>query len=482
MGSSKRLGPKAGRQLLGTKNKPGSKARLRTTYKGWCPLRDDLSLVGSAVEERELSELTPEIFYKEFVSPRKPVKLKAAAAAEAPLALLFGLRGEAAKWTLPGAAGTAALRDGPAGTCSVVAEFRKSARSMFGQEDAKDRRTTTLAEFCKDLESGSELGYLSTQQLPEDEDGCPIALAAPHVQKLLAPAERLRPELLGSLVPLQYNIWFGRTADGSSSGLHHDFHDNIYAVLRGGKEFRLFSPRCIDFLDLAGAKRTRPQVHANGLISYGTGIRDDGAPESIVRSWKRKAAGEPGNHAGALAMDDSDDEAMLEDALNLAMEGEESEDGGPSTGVPDSFSRFSTVGTIAADLVHSSNVTPVPKELAGKHLTARLQAGDLLYLPASWFHEVLSRGGDAGGHLAFNLWIAPPNSTGSFSRPYEDGFWEEKFQAMCRDFGATSPADVTVSAHRKLALKAAFARICRLGRRRRLLRIRKSQAHGLART
>ena len=40
-----------------------------------------------------------------------------------------------------------------------------------------------------------------------------------------------------------------RSAEGSSSGLHHDFHDNLYILLRGQKRFRLFSPadahRCV---------------------------------------------------------------------------------------------------------------------------------------------------------------------------------------------------------------------------------------------
>jgi hypothetical protein len=29
---------------------------------------------------------------------------------------------------------------------------------------------------------------------------------------------------------------------GSSSGLHHDFHDNLYVLLAGRKRFRLWPP------------------------------------------------------------------------------------------------------------------------------------------------------------------------------------------------------------------------------------------------
>lgn len=52
----------------------------------------------------------------------------------------------------------------------------------------------------------------------------------------------LRPSLMGSLVPQNLNIWMGRSQEGTSSGLHHDYHDNLYVLLRGRKAFRLYSP------------------------------------------------------------------------------------------------------------------------------------------------------------------------------------------------------------------------------------------------
>lgn len=49
----------------------------------------------------------------------------------------------------------------------------------------------------------------------------------------------LRPKLAGALVPQNVNLWMGHTkSGGSSSGLHHDFHDNLYVLLRGKKTFR----------------------------------------------------------------------------------------------------------------------------------------------------------------------------------------------------------------------------------------------------
>lgn len=50
----------------------------------------------------------------------------------------------------------------------------------------------------------------------------------------------LRPALAGALIPQNVNLWMGHSKKGagSSSGLHHDFHDNLYLLLRGKKTFR----------------------------------------------------------------------------------------------------------------------------------------------------------------------------------------------------------------------------------------------------
>jgi hypothetical protein len=235
---------------------------------------------------------------------------------------------------------------------------------------------------------------------------------------LLRKAKRLRPRLLGSLAPVQYNIWFGRAVEGSTSGLHHDYHDNLYVLLRGQKEFKLFSPRCVDLLRTAGAASGRPTLHANGLICYGPGIREDGALSSRARRAK-----------ASTGVESDDDEAMLESALDAAMcgggsAGSASEDA-EGSGLPASFSAYSTSSSAG-----SKNCPPVPSALRGLHLTAALTPGDVLYLPASWFHEVVSSGAGPGGHLALNLWMAPPWSRGTFEKPYEDDFWESKYASL----------------------------------------------------
>ena len=63
-----------------------------------------------------------------------------------------------------------------------------------------------------------------------------------------------------------------------------------------------------------------------------------------------------------------------------------------------------------------------------------IEVGEILWLPAGWFHEVTSMttaaAATAGvaqdteqiGHLAFNYWFHPPYSD-AFEHPYRSDFW-----------------------------------------------------------
>ena len=61
---------------------------------------------------------------------------------------------------------------------------------------------------------------------------------------------------------------------------------------------------------------------------------------------------------------------------------------------------------------------------AGCHMTeVVLNAGDMLFLPAGWFHEVLSETTEENnGHMAFNYWFHPPDGA-TFEKPYASEFW-----------------------------------------------------------
>ena len=58
---------------------------------------------------------------------------------------------------------------------------------------------------------------------------------------------------------------FVAASAGASSGLHHDFHDNLYVLLRGCKRFRLWSPRQAERMHTHGRIS---RVHPNGRIVY----------------------------------------------------------------------------------------------------------------------------------------------------------------------------------------------------------------------
>lgn len=74
-----------------------------------------------------------------------------------------------------------------------------------------------------------------------------------------------RPSLLGNLIVQNINIWIGRSSEGSCSGLHHDYHDNLYMLLKGSKSFKLFSPVEQPNMYCHGELL---RIHPNGRINY----------------------------------------------------------------------------------------------------------------------------------------------------------------------------------------------------------------------
>jgi hypothetical protein len=90
-------------------------------------------------------------------------------------------------------------------------------------------------------------------------------------------------------------------------------------------------------------------------------------------------------------------------------------------------SNFSQVDTTLSD-AELKKKFPLFLEARNRSVTVTLKAGQMLYLPAGWFHEVRSRGeGSSGGHLAFNYWFHPPDNTDS-ERPYTSDFWAKDFE------------------------------------------------------
>ena len=94
--------------------------------------------------------------------------------------------------------------------------------------------------------------------------------------------------MLTTAVPYQINLWMGHSKGGTSSGLHHDFHDNLYVLLKGRKRFTLFAPSDAQYLYTRGELKT---VHPNGVINYAGGsTREDGADAANVKAYHKDLA------------------------------------------------------------------------------------------------------------------------------------------------------------------------------------------------
>ena len=315
---------------------------------------------------------------------------------------------------------------------------------------------------------------------------------------------------------------------GSSSGLHHDYHDNLYVLLRGRKRFRLHSPNDTDKMYTVGDVA---KVHCNGRINYhGFPLTDAaGVPErneddtaaaaAAALRCRLAAAAAAAEEGGSAAEEDAEEEmdAALEAALDADMllgsghgddyddgedeeeafsEEEDFEDGdepgmlvSDGTGVllwapgtdgaagtaaapatatkrrrlcvdqaassnsrgerksdaPPNFSRVGDTAAACEEGTATADAYPLYKTAAVT--VCEIEAGDMLYLPTGWFHEVssfstgTSTGGGGGGgigaacgteasvheHLALNYWVHPPD-TDSFEAPYSTSYWTDEWK------------------------------------------------------
>ena len=94
-----------------------------------------------------------------------------------------------------------------------------------------------VVEF-DDVNLGEEQAKNPDGSARVDEEGRPGIMSSPVTELFSAGDFSLSPRLLPHLVLFNANLWFGNSPNGSSSGLHHDFHDNLYILLRGKKRFQ----------------------------------------------------------------------------------------------------------------------------------------------------------------------------------------------------------------------------------------------------
>ncbi|KEQ65588.1 Clavaminate synthase-like protein [Aureobasidium melanogenum CBS 110374] len=483
----------------------------------------------------------PKDFYSNFVHKRQPVVIQGK---------LEDLDFVTKNWS-----NVDYLRE-TAGDASVKVEPMHKEKKRYGTD--VERVDTTFGAFLDSLrEEKEEYDYLTTQYSDDEddmdsedddedneekEDGQDNEIKngtfPQPVRALLRDEVPMRPEMMGNLVLQQMNIWLGKTKAGTSSGLHHDFHDNLYILLKGRKRFVLYPPSAVYHLDTYGKPK---KIHPNGLINEADEIRADGLVErdaaalkvqaleeqmdkleesgekkgldkvqkeygdAVERLMKYQAAdfgelgeddfdevsseeesdpedlkdqvlrdapnkkrkaeedlsgSKPSKTAKAGAEDDEDSDANDDDsdaelleALERAQNGQrddfdddedvsdleeafanaQGEDSAFPT-EPLSFSQVSTQDLHSHLGLTSTQKTSAALEKAGKPYIVELKAGDMLYLPTSWFHEVTSFSDEKSEdnvHIALNYWFHPPDAQKpEFEKPYADAtlwkFMEEK--------------------------------------------------------
>ena len=99
-------------------------------------------------------------------------------------------------------------------------------------------------------------------------------------------------------------------------------------------------------------------------------------------------------------------------------------------GEPSSFSRIPTSLlhqhlSLPTTAVSTNSDPPTKFDLskASSPFIVDINPGEMLYLPASWWHEVTSSSPDnseSNVHMAFNYWFYPPDGLKRFDEPYED--------------------------------------------------------------
>ncbi|KAI0632596.1 cupin-like domain-containing protein [Trametes polyzona] len=445
--------------------------------------------------DRVSPDVSAEEFFKTYVSKRRPVIISG---------LLDDPSFQGQKWR------NLDYLAQKAGDVQVMVEPIHPTANQYGTD--VERVSTTFRAFLNSLKSAEGPYPYLTTQYSEDEPDAETVFPPPT--NALRDEFPVVPRIMGNLFLQQVNLWLGKSKEGSSSGLHHDFHDNIYCLLKGKKRFVLFPPSEVKHLYPYGALST---VHPNGLIAYedilvrADGLSKRAACKARVRALERKidelkskskGKGKAKAYSkGMKALMDAHDEALdeLAEATLDEQEGEDEVDDfdalmgglddlegvgdGPSgsgqgkddddeneeeeewKGIghsddegsgdndegsdddsdsdedsegafgeskegpsePSSFSRIATAHLHQHLGIPTTAVLPAtytPSSFPGLKKTTdpyvvELSEGEMLYLPASWWHEVTSTStGDV--HMAFNYWFYPPDALDNYAAPYRD--------------------------------------------------------------
>jgi hypothetical protein len=376
------------------------------------------------------------------------------------------------------------------GKYSVRVERRNSTEETYGNGYETDMLFEDFVTLVKDE---NEKVYVTTQELSYTEEGLP-SLFSPPIDGLLSDFD-INPKLMGNLVPINYNLWFGYSSpdNPSSSRLHHDFHDNLYILLKGEKKILLYH---FDHAPNMYTVGTIDKIHKNGRINYvgqrptnadGTDISSNAAHIASLNLDKAlKKLVNIENCDNSVLYDEIDDEVdkALEGVLDAEIadndfwdeddydddddddenscqsNGDVSENVSVGNGDynhkrKSNYNASDNKNKIANSKSDPNNFSLVDLTLSDEDLKAKfplfysiknkkievtLKEGEGLFIPAGWFHEVKSKSSnkqsiDLPGHLAFNYWFHPP-SVGNdinFDNPYRSNFWINDYNSRKKE-------------------------------------------------
>lgn len=338
------------------------------------------------------------------------------------------------------------------GNCFVRVENRSSEIESFGRGNEVQMK---VSELLSNIENMSSTYYMTTQELEYDAEDRPSIVSPPINHSELSRDYPLRPSLMGNLIPQNVNIWFGFAPINkpSSSRLHHDFHDNLYIVLRGIKRIRIFSVDEISNLYTVG---NVARVHTNGRVNYeGQLTNADGSDCNAVSAYELSINVEEAARKLALAEETgeiNDEEDELDRALERVLDTEvcsdnddfiddyddEEEEEEEENNVENIYDKANTRTTPCNFSLVDSTLPreeldekfPLYQKALVNSFEVVLYPGEMLYLPAGYFHEVYSscaEGKESQGHLAFNYWFHPPDNS-CFEKPYTSNFWSDDWK------------------------------------------------------
>eukprot|EP00775_Hariotina_reticulata_P000764 gene764-1071_t len=331
------------------------------------------------------------------------------------------------------------------GDVTVEVEHRGDISEGYGQGK---KMPMPVRQLIQAMQQGDSSLYMSTQEVGVGRDGHPL-LYGPPVLQLTDVVPQQQP-LMGHLVPQSINMWMGCAPQGSSTGLHHDYHDNLYVLLRGCKRFRLYPPSAAPDMYVTGSIK---KIYPNGRIVYADqgDVNADGSGSDVDGDYNDDGD----DLQGSAEQHCTSKQHGIAAATNRSIS---SPAAASNSSIPPSAGQAHKVALAAAprpppsfsqvDLSlpqHKLQVLfPRFPGLAAA-LEVVLQAGDMLYMPAGWFHEVTSYGGGGldGGHLAINYWYHPPDnlvsSKSGFNHPYTSSYYPTVWKN--RQEGVGSPTN-----------------------------------------